>query len=115
VTVTCCPKCGYDLKALHDLTLGDLTILYDGAIILWKDERVGISPTERLMLMSIARADGAPVKRQILAEVMGYEGDDGDNIVAVHLSRINRRFREIDPGFDQIENIRAAGLRWKVP
>jgi hypothetical protein len=65
------------------------------------------------MVMALARAGGAPIKRWVLAETMGYEGDNGDNTTAVHLTRINARFREIDAAFDRIENVRAAGLRWR--
>ena len=114
MSVTACPSCGADLEALNAIELGHLKIDYSGAVILWKGERVAISPVERLMLLAIVRAGGHPVKRWVLADTMGYEGDDADNLTAVHLHRINARFREIDPDFSMIENIRGQGLRWKV-
>jgi DNA-binding response OmpR family regulator len=112
--IATCPKCGADLEALHSFEVGELRVEYDGAIIHWKGKRVVVSPAARLMLIAIVKAGGIPVKRWVLAEVMGYEGDLADNNAAVHLCRINAGFREVDPGFAMIENIRSQGLRWKV-
>jgi DNA-binding response OmpR family regulator len=114
MSVTCCPSCGADLEALSAFELGSLKIDYSGAIILWKGERVQLSPADRLMLLAIVRAGGHPVQRWVLAETIGYEGDAADNNAAVHLCRINNAFREIDPAFAMIENVRCRGLRWKV-
>jgi DNA-binding response OmpR family regulator len=112
--MTACPKCGADLEPLNTFELGHLKIDYSGAVIHWKGERVQISPGERLMLLAIVRAGGHPVKRWVLAEAFGYEGDNADNNAAIHLCRINQAFREIDPAFDMIANVRAQGLRWRV-
>lgn len=113
MTITVCPNCGLNLVALHALELGDLKIEYDGAIIAWRGRAVPMSPVERLMILSLARADGAPVRRTALADAMGYEGENPENIVAVHLARIQKRFRELDPAFDHIENVRLRGIRWR--
>lgn len=114
MTVSTCPNCAFDLTALHAIELGNLKIEYDGAIIHWKGERVDLSPPERLLLLALVRADGAPIRRWVLAEAMGYEGDNADNNVAVHQHRINAHFRAVDPEFAMIENVRLVGLRWKV-
>jgi DNA-binding response OmpR family regulator len=116
MTCAVCPNCGYDLSTLHAFALGDLKVDYNGSIILWKGEHVGLSQAQRCIVVAIARAEGVPVKRIALAEAMGSdERLDPDNLVAVQLNRTIARFREIDPAFDMIENVRGAGLRWKVP
>jgi DNA-binding response OmpR family regulator len=114
MTASSCPKCGYDLIALHALTIGDLKIEHDGAVILWRGKLVVFSQVERLMVLALARAEGAAIKRDVLAEAAGYEGPNADNWVSVYLIRINEKFRYIDPAFDMIENVRGLGLRWKV-
>lgn len=108
-----CPSCGADLEALHSFSVGDLTVEYDGAIMLWKGQRVDLSQAQKLIVLALARANGAPIKRYVLADASGYEGDNADGNVAVHLYRIHRAFRAVDPDFDAIENIRSKGLRWR--
>lgn len=114
MTVTACPRCGFYLETLHTVEVGSLKLDYDGAIVVWKGQRVQISESERLMLLAIVRAGGAPVKRWILADAMGYDGEQAENQVAVHFHRIHKAFRAIDPAFDMIENIRIQGLRWRM-
>lgn len=114
MTATCCPRCGYGLEALEPFSLGSLGVDSGGAVIWWAGHRVPLAPAERLIVVALARADGAPIRRHVLAEVEGYEGDHPENVVAVLVNRINKAFRSIDPGFDRIENIRGAGLRWRV-
>lgn len=114
MTASTCPKCGFDLMALHALTIGDLRIEHDGAVILWRGKLVALSRCERLVLLSLARANGATVGRSILAEAGGYDGNDPSNWTAVIVHRVIEKFRYVDPGFDAIENIRNLGLRWKV-
>jgi hypothetical protein len=50
----------------------------------------------------------------VLAEAMGSEGANPENEVAIHLARVTAAFREIDPGFTMIANVRSQGLRWAV-
>jgi DNA-binding response OmpR family regulator len=114
VTASTCPNCGYDLIALHALNLGDLTVEHDGAVILWRGKLVVLSRSERLLVLALARAEGAAIKRDVLAEADGYEGPNADNWVSVYLGRINDKFRYIDPDFDMIENVRCVGLRWRI-
>jgi DNA-binding response OmpR family regulator len=99
---------------LQDINIGDLEIHYSGAVIRWKGQTLRISDSERLMLMAIVRAGGHPVKRWVLAEAMGSECANPENVVAIHLGRVNAAFREIDPGFTMIANVRSQGLRWAV-
>lgn len=114
MTVTCCPSCGADLAALHAIELGDLKVDYSGAVILWKGKRVTVRPSATLILLTILRAAGHPVKRWVLAEAAGYEGENADNLAAIYLHQINAAFRAVDPSFGMIANVRGQGVRWKV-
>lgn len=112
--LTCCPHCGTDLTAFEPFSIGALGIEHNGAVIRWNGHRIHLTPCERLILLTIARAGGNPVKRTILAEATGYEGDDPENLIAVQITRIRANFRAIDPGFDRIENVHGVGLRWRI-
>lgn len=105
--------CGFDLEALDTFTVGSLTVEDGGNAIFWNGEQVALSPAQRLIVTALARDAGHCIKRPILAEVIGYEGDD-INIIAVLLNRIMRSFRRIDDKFDRIESVWATGLRWRL-
>lgn len=109
-----CPYCGRDLEALRSFSVGSLGVEQGGTIIWWNRHRVPLRESERLIVTALAKADGAPMRKHVLADVIGYDGDRPDNLVSVHVSRAKARFQQIDPSFDRIESIRGAGLRWKV-
>jgi DNA-binding response OmpR family regulator len=100
------------LTALETIKLGPLTVQHGGAVVMWRERIVRLTPARRLMVAALARAGGAPIRRHILAEAIGYDGDQPESNVAVHLSRTRQAFRALDPQFDSIENIHGYGLRW---
>jgi two-component system response regulator ChvI len=113
VSCLSCPHCGYDLVSLETFTVGDLSVIDAGNLIYWKNERVSLSPSERVIVTALARSAGRLIRRYVLADAVGYEGDDL-NIVAVFLTRIKRSFRNIDDGFNQIESVWGLGVRWRA-
>lgn len=114
MTCTVCPNCGTALEPLNAYRIGRLFVDKGGAFIWWGPHVVPLTVSERLIVTTIARADGIPVRRDILADVTGYEGDEPENLAATYLCRINAKFHAIDPDFDQIENVWGVGLRWKT-
>lgn len=108
-----CPHCGISLAALGAFHLGPLFVDKGGAFIWWKKVPIPLTLAEKLMVIALARAGGNPVGRHILAECAGSESDSPANAVAVMISRANRKFRAIDPAFDQIQSVRGMGLRWR--
>lgn len=95
--------------------LGSLFVDQSAVAVWWAEHVVPLTAGERLMVSAIARAEGQPIKRIILAEIVGCEDtQDPENSIAVMLSRINAKFREIDSAFDRIENVRGQGLRWRT-
>jgi DNA-binding response OmpR family regulator len=115
VSCAVCPNCGYDVEPIGEMfRLGELSIEH-GVIVTWKGEHIDLGANERLMLLGIARLEGAVIKRPALAEAVGYDGEGSrSNYVAVYLNRLNKRFRRVDPSFDQIQNVRGEGVRWRV-
>lgn len=105
--------CGFDLVALDTFEVGALTVEDAGNSIYWCGNKVSLSPSERLIVTALARNAGHVIRRPILAETIGYEGDKL-NIISVLLNRIYRGFRRIDESFDRIETVWGSGLRWKL-
>lgn len=112
MTCTTCPNCGWSLATLDPLRSGELFIDKGGAHVWWGKSVIPLTASERLILIALVRADGAPMKREVLADVVGYDGDAPAQLVAVYASRIRRRFKAVDRSFDQIETVRGSGLRW---
>jgi DNA-binding response OmpR family regulator len=111
--IGCCPSCGASLTAFASFAVGRLFVDKGGAVIWWNERPVQLTASERLIVIALARADGVPVKRDILAEVAGSESDNPDNCVDVLLCRAKAKFRAIDPNFDRIETIHGQGIRWR--
>ena len=107
-----CPNCGYALEPLAAFSLGDLFIDKGGAFVWWRKRPVPLTTAERLIVTTLARADGVPVRHDILAESTGSESEDPDNCAAVLISRVKRKFREVDAAFRCIETVRGQGVRW---
>lgn len=102
------------MDAQQAFRLGDLFVDKAGIAVWWREHVVPLTAGERLIILALAAADGAPIRRLILAEIIGSEeAANPENVIAVLLNRINAKFREIDPAFDCIENVRGQGLRWR--
>lgn len=112
-SVATCPCCGFDLYALRDFALGPLSV-EDGCIVRWQGRTVKLNSSQRLLLLALVRADGAAVRREALADALGYEGEHPHNLVSVHVTRIAQVFRSIDPTFNAIETVWGVGLRWRT-
>lgn len=108
-----CPNCGFDLAKIEAFRIGPLFVDTGGARIWWRESPVRLTPSQRLIVSALARAGGAPIRKHILAEIVGHEGEQPENTVAVQVTRTNRAFHWVDPSFDRIENVRGSGLRWK--
>lgn len=114
MTATICPHCGFSLGSLDAIRIDALLIDRGGSHVWWREHVVKLTLAERLILIAIVRADGAPVRRTALAEASGYDGEAPEQCVAVLLHRIRKAFRKVDPAFDRIESIQRAGVRWRV-
>ena len=77
---------------------------------LWRGERVNLPLTAQRILAALYQKRGQVVSYDELFQVV-KSGRNRDN-VRKHVSTIRDAFREIDPGFDCIENVPMRGFRW---
>ncbi|MEW6704767.1 MAG: response regulator [Pseudomonadota bacterium] len=77
---------------------------------LWREQRLNLPLTAQRILATLYQRRGQVVSYEDLFQVV-KSGRNRDNI-RKHVSTIRDAFREIDPGFDGIENVPMRGFRW---
>lgn len=77
---------------------------------LWRGKRVNLPLTAQRILATLYQRRGQVVSYDELFQVV-KSGRNRDNI-RKHVSTIREAFRELDEGFDRIENIPMRGFRW---
>ena len=77
---------------------------------LWRGQRVNLPLTAQRILAALYEKRGQVVSYEELFEVV-KSGRNRDNI-RKHISAIREAFRELDAGFEGIENIPMRGFRW---
>lgn len=80
---------------------------------LWRGKRVNLPLTAQRILAALYQRRGDVVSYDELFQVV-KSGRNRDNI-RKHVSTIREAFRELDEGFDRIENIPMRGFRWSDP
>lgn len=80
---------------------------------LWRGKRINLPLTAQRILAALYQQRGQVVSYDELFEVV-KSGRNRDNI-RKHISTIREAFRELDAGFDRIENIPMRGFRWSDP
>jgi len=76
----------------------------------WRGERVNLPLTAQRILATLYQRRGEVVSYEELFEVV-KSGRNRDN-VRKHVSTIRDALREVDPGFEAIENVPMRGFRW---
>ncbi len=121
------------------LRLGQLMLRFDTNRASWAERAVDLTLTEFRILTLLAEKAGQDVGYReiydlvhLLAEKAGqdvgyreiYDLVHGKNFIAGHgsegyranvrtfIKRIRKKFRDVDPGFDHIENYASFGYRW---
>jgi DNA-binding response OmpR family regulator len=77
---------------------------------IWRGHRINLPLTAQRILTALFAKRGEVVSYDELFDVV-KSGRNRDNI-RKHVSTIRDAFREIDPGFECIENIPMRGFRW---
>ncbi len=87
----------------------------------WNDQQVDLTLTEfAIVSFMVAKTGGDVTYREIYDLVRGKDfvagyGPDGYRAnVRSFIKRIRKKFREVDPDFDQIENYPGFGYRWRA-
>jgi two-component system response regulator ChvI len=101
------------------LQLGRLTLRFDISRAVWAGRSVDLTLTEFNILTLLAEKAGQDVGyREIYDLVHGKDfiaghGSEGYRAnVRTFIKRIRKKFRDVDPGFDHIENYAGFGYRW---
>lgn len=114
-----CPDCGSDLERQRPRRIGDLFADPRGDTI-WKGREVILTVAERIILHSLLTASDRQSRRDvdrghfISALTIAERSDGAIGSLTVQLASIRRAFRQVDPGFNMIENRSGAGYRWRV-
>ena len=101
------------------LRMGRLTLRFDTHRALWAGRAVDLTLTEFKILTRLAESAGHDIGyREIYDLVHGKDfiaghGADGYRAnVRTFIKRIRKKFRDVDPDFDHIENYAGFGYRW---
>lgn len=111
-----CPNCGISLSRYEDFTYGNVTVARSGQII-FNGVDIEASPTSRMLIDTLVRAEGRVLTRSVLLDILGVEHPEGGcdiRTIDVYVKRARRAFEAIDSTFDQIVSVRGLGYRWEV-
>jgi two-component system response regulator ChvI len=79
----------------------------------WKQKDVKLTVTEFLMLKALILRPGHVKSRdQLMDAAYGESIFLDDRTIDSHIKRLRRKFRVIDPTFDQIETLYGIGYRY---
>ncbi len=96
------------------LTRGELVL--DGARhqCSWKGQRVDLTVTEFLLVKALAQRIGHVKSRdQLMDAAYGESVYVDDRTIDSHIKRLRKKFRAVDPAFEQIETLYGVGYRYK--
>jgi len=103
------------------LCLGPLELRFDIHRVFWRGQLLGLTLTEFRMVAQLAAKPSEDVSyRELYDLVHGKDfhagcGTEGYRTnVRTFIKRIRRKFRALDPEFDQIQNYAGFGYRWVV-
>ncbi|MBV8120633.1 MAG: response regulator transcription factor [Alphaproteobacteria bacterium] len=113
------PAADPELKRAERIAVGPLELRLDTSRALWSGQEIELTLTEFKILVLLVEKAGQDVGYRDI-----YDLVHGRNFVAGHgaegyranvrtfIKRIRKKFRDIDAGFDQIENYAGFGYRW---
>ena len=92
------------------ITHGDLILDPDRHLCKWKEQVVKLTVTEFLMIKALILRPGHVKSRdQLMDAAYGESVFLDDRTIDSHIKRLRRKFRVIDPEFDQIETLFVIG------
>ena len=92
---------------------GDLLLDPNRHLCRWKQQDVSLTVTEFLMLKALILRPGHVKSRdQLMDAAYGESVFLDDRTIDSHIKRLRKKFRVIDPKFDQIETLYGMGYRY---
>ena len=93
---------------------GDIVLDPSRHLCTWRGDEVGLTVTEFLLVLALARRPGHGKNRdQLIDAAYGEHIYVDDRTIDSHVKRVRKKFREIDPGFAQIETLYGVGYRYR--
>lgn len=93
---------------------GDLTIDDSRHLCSWRNQPVNLTVTEFLLVKALATRPGHVKNRdQLIDLAYGENIYVDDRTIDSHIKRVRKKFRKIDPDFNQIETLYGIGYRYK--
>jgi two-component system response regulator ChvI len=93
---------------------GDLMLDDARHVCTWKGEPVNLTVTEYLLLKSLAQRPGHVKNRdQLIDMAYGENIYVDDRTIDSHIKRIRKKFRAVDPEFEQIETLYGVGYKYR--
>ncbi len=95
---------------------GPLTLDEDRHVCTWNGTNVVLTVTEYLLMKSLTEKPGHVRSREQLIDVAyGQSTYVDDRMIDSHIKRIRKKFKDIDPNFNQIETIYGVGYKYENP
>ncbi|MBO6948025.1 MAG: response regulator transcription factor [Rhodospirillales bacterium] len=101
------------------IRIGDLDLNADGKYARWQGQEVDLTIGEFDIVEALARRAGDNLSYRDIYDIVrgqGFvagQGEDGyRQNVRTFIKRVRRKFRDVDPSFDAIENYPGFGYRW---
>lgn len=100
--------------------IGELTLMLESHRALWQRQRVSLTVTEFRIVRLLAMSPGTTQSYRKIYDIVrapGFVAGDGPdgyrtNVRAL-IKKIRKRFRNVDAGFEEIENDPGEGYRWR--
>jgi len=100
--------------AAQIVTRGELTLDSARHQCMWKGKAVDLTVTEFLLVKALAQRVGHVKNRdQLMDAAYGESIYVDDRTIDSHIKRLRKKFRLIDPDFEQIETLYGVGYRYK--
>ncbi len=96
------------------MTRGELVLDSARHQCTWKGQRVDLTVTEFLLVKALAQRVGHVKSRdQLMDAAYGESVYVDDRTIDSHIKRLRKKFRAVDPNFEQIETLYGVGYRYK--
>ena len=93
---------------------GDIVLDPSRHLCTWRGEEVGLTVTEFLLVLALARRPGHVKSRdQLIDAAYGEHIYVDDRTIDSHVKRVRKKFREVDGEFGQIETLYGVGYRYR--
>jgi len=95
------------------IAVGDLSLDPLQLSATWKGQPLGLTVTEFLLLLALARRPGVVKTRdQLMGEAYPERVSVSDRTIDSHVKRIRRKFEAVDRAFEGIDGVYGAGYRF---